>query len=255
MKALILCGGFARRLYPISDFVPKALLTLNGVPLVEYIISKLDGVKGMEKLYISTNLRFKNQFEYWLNLRKRAGLSSEFSLIVEPSTDESNKFGAVRGIAYDIEKGKINDDLLIIAGDNFFTFDLAEMVKKASKQRLPAIMVYDVKDKEKAKNFGVVAVSKDQTIKEFEEKPQKPKSTLISTGIYYLPKEYVGMVRKYIDETGKGDDIGEFIKWLANRAKVIAVKPKKGEWFDIGTLDGYRELFHKHNNIKHAPRA
>ncbi len=87
MKALILCGGFARRLEPIGEFIPKALLTLNGVPLIEYIMKDLENNGQIDEIIISTNRRFANQFEYWLKLKKGAGYRKEVRLVIEPSNN------------------------------------------------------------------------------------------------------------------------------------------------------------------------
>jgi len=254
MKALILCGGFARRLEPIGEFIPKALLTLNGVPLIEYIMKDLENNGQIDEIIISTNRRFANQFEYWLKLKKGAGYRKEVRLVIEPSTNEKNKFGAVKGIAYDIEKAGIKDDLIIIAGDNFFTFNLSGLINRFSKLDKPAIIAYNLGSKEKAKRFGVVRLAKDGTIKEFEEKPEKPKSTLISTGIYFMPVQYLGKVKEYTSSVENADDIGNFIKWLNAETRVRAIVPASGEWFDIGTLDGYREIFMKQNGLDKKKR-
>jgi len=250
MDALVLCGGFARRLEPIGEFIPKALLTLNGIPLADYIISDLDKIKEITSITISTNLKFADQFKYWIKLKKMAGLSKEVRLVIEPSTSNENKFGAVKGITYDIEKAHITDDLVVIAGDNFYTFELGKLIKNMSSGKIPAIIAYDIKTKESAKRFGVVSVGKEDIIKEFEEKPENPKSTFVSTGIYFFPKSVLRYFKGYLENAENTDNIGNFIKWLAKKQPVRAIKPNRGEWFDIGTIDGYREVFHKIKNQK-----
>ncbi len=100
----------------------------------------------------------------------------------------------------------------------------------------------------------MVRLAKDGTIKEFEEKPEKPKSTLISTGIYFMPVQYLGKVKEYTSSVENADDIGNFIKWLNAETRVRAIVPASGEWFDIGTLDGYREIFMKQNGLDKKKR-
>ena len=222
MEALILCGGFARRLEPIGEFIPKALLTLNGVPLLEYILKGLEKRKDISRIVISTNKKFANQFEYWLKLRQEAGLRKRVTLVIEPSTSNENKFGAVRGIAYDIKKARINNDLLIIAGDNFYTFNISELVKRMKKKDAPSIVAFDIKSK----------------------------TSLVSTGIYFIPKSRLQRFGEYIKQANNADDIGNFVSWLKDKEQVDAVGSRSGEWFDIGTIDGYRKIFMKHNNHK-----
>lgn len=249
MEAIILCGGFAKRLEPISEFIPKALLPVNGKPLIEHLLKQLEANGEVTRIIISTNQRFADQFAYWLELRKLAGLSKEVELVMEPTTSNETKFGAVRGIAYAIKKAGINEDLLVIAGDNFFTFDLNQILEDMKSKQGPSLLAYDVRSKESAKRFGVMELDGDGKIVSFEEKPESPKSTIVSTGIYYLPKAYVGKVEEYLNATGKGDDIGSFIRWLKDRSGAYAILPQSGEWFDIGTIDGYRAVF-KGSKIK-----
>jgi len=250
MEALVLCGGFAKRLEPIGEFIPKALLTLNGIPLADYIVSDLEREKDITSITISTNLKFADQFKYWLKLKKMAGLSKEVKLVIEPATSNENKFGAVKGIAYDIKKAHITDDLIVIAGDNFYTFELSKLIRSMLRGRMPAIVVYDVRSKESAKRFGVVKVGKGGVIKEFEEKPEKPHSTLVSTGIYFFPKSMLKYFDEYLESSQNTDNIGDFVKWLAEKQQVHAIIPSRGEWFDIGTIDGYREIFHRMKKLK-----
>lgn len=195
MDALVLCGGFATRLEPITFFIPKPLLPVGGRPIIDYIVDDMVDI-GVDSLIFSTNRKFADQFEYWINHRKAAKLEGgSIKLVVEPSVHNGEKFGAIKGINYTIDKAGINNDLLVVAGDNFYTFSLAELVSHFNKYRVPTVALYDVKSLEEAKKLGVVSVQGDKVVS-FEEKPEKPKSTLISTGIYIFPKEMLGKFRE-----------------------------------------------------------
>lgn len=244
MEVIVLCGGFATRLEPIGEFIPKALLTLNGRPLIDYITRDLEKIDSVNRIVISTNNRFHDQFDYWANLKKAAGFKKKLELITEPTTDNGNKFGAIKGIAYAIKEAKISEDFLVIFGDNFYTFDLNRLIKNFSKNKAPAIVAYDIESLESAKKFGVIKVERGR-VTEFDEKPENPSSSLVSTGIYFFPKEMAGSFQKYIDNGGKTDEMGYFLKWLVMNTELQAMVPARGEWFDIGTLSTYKELFHK----------
>jgi len=243
MDAIILCGGFATRLEPIGEFIPKALLTLNGRPLVDYIINGLERINKIDRIVISTNKKFADQFNYWMRLKQKSGFKKRLQLVVEPTTKNEKKFGAVKGIYYTIEKARIRGDLLVIAGDNFYTFNLGEVLSKLSAKHKPSMVLYDIKSLENAKRFGVVKVH-NGIITELEEKPERPSSSLISTGIYFYPKEMLGMFKKYIRYSENTDEPGRFVKWFISFNEMHAVVPKSGEWFDIGTLDGYKRIFY-----------
>ncbi len=246
MDAIILGGGFATRLEPIGEFIPKPLLTLNGKPLIDYIISDLEDVEAIDRVIISTNKRFEDQFNYWISLKKAAGFKKEIMLIAEPTMNDGEKFGAIKGIAYAIKEAKVNDDAIVVFGDNFYTFDLAaflEEINMFNKILKPGLLAYDIGSIESAKRFGVLVV-KDGKVFDVEEKPANPSSSLVMTGIYFFPKKAVGYFEKYISSGGKTDGMGFFIKWLITQTEVQAITPTKGEWFDIGTLDSYKQLFH-----------
>ena len=250
MEAIVLCGGFAKRLEPLGEFVPKALLTLNGRPLVDYIVSNLGKIEDVNRIIISTNQKFEDQFNYWIELKRNSGFKKKLELVVEPTQDNDSKLGAVKGMAYAKRKAKVNEDLLVILGDNFYTFNLRHILKGMQRHKEPSIVAYDIGSKEGASRFGVVKVDSKGIVEEFEEKPEKPKSSLVSTGIYFYPSASLGMLDEYVRSAGKADDIGHFIGWLSKKTQVRAIVPKSGEWFDIGTLDGYRQIFYSRMNGK-----
>jgi glucose-1-phosphate thymidylyltransferase len=242
MESLILCAGFAKRLEPITEFTPKPLLYVKDKPLLGHIIDAVDDLKIKRKV-ISVNKKFSSQFKYLLNLEK-AGGEKGIELVVEPSIDNAERYGAIGSINYAIRNAKIKDDLLIIAGDNYFEFDLLELKKHFEKKKKPIIALYDVKSIEDAKLFGVVSVDNESRIVSFTEKPEKPKSTLISTGIYIFPKGMLKKFHSYLKESGKHDEIGHFIEWLVKNEEVYGYIYKEGNWHDIGNLTIYRKLFY-----------
>lgn len=242
MDALILCGGFATRLEPITLFIPKPLLPIGGRPLLDNIIEDISKF-NIDRIVLSTNKKFADQFEYWIKHTKAMGVKISIELIVEPALDNDEKFGAIRGIRYAIEKARLNDDLLIIAGDNFYTFSLERLFEHFNKSKKPTICVYDVESAEKAKKFGVVKVE-GGIVKYFVEKPEAPESTLISTVIYTFPRESLKKFGEYLDAKQNPDAPGYFLQWYIKNEEVHAVV-YSGEWFDIGNIDTYQEVFNK----------
>lgn len=227
---MILCGGYAKRLWPVTFYRAKALLPIARKPILTYILRAIETVPEIDEIIISTNARFRSDFETWL---KKARPTKPVRLVVEPTMAEEEKFGAVRGIAHAIEAARIRDDLMIIAGDNLFDFDLNELVAFYRSRLKPVIAVYDVRSRERARLYGVVRLAPGGRVIEFLEKPDQPPSTLISTAIYVLPKACLGMFREYLATGGPADAPGWFLQWLVNRVDVHAW-PVRGHWFDIG---------------------
>jgi glucose-1-phosphate thymidylyltransferase len=125
---------------------------------------------------------------------------------------------------------------LIIAGDNLFEFSLKEFAESHKKHNKSAVALYDVKNKELAKLYGIVGVNKENKMIEFEEKPKEPKSTLASTGIYIYPPHILPMLQEFVKKYKNSDKAGNFLEWLHKKEHVYCYITKE-KWFDIGTLD------------------
>lgn len=240
MDALILCGGFATRLEPITLFVPKPLLPVGDRPILDHIMDSIAAL-GIERIVLSTNKKFGGQFRYWAENRMASGFKAKIEIVVEPTMHHGEKFGAIKGVAYTVESAKLKNDLLIIAGDNFFAFDLKRMVDHFEKSRKATIAAFDIKSTEGAKRFGVVQV-KDDVVIGFEEKPESPKSSLISTGIYLFPREMLKKFHEYVTDGNNPDAPGYFLQWLLGRDEIRGVI-YTGAWYDIGTVDTYKKVF------------
>lgn len=235
MYSIILAGGYGQRLMPISEFIPKALLPIRGKPLIDFIIEKLIKIEDLKKIYITTNKKFESNFNYYLKCLKKENVK----LIVERSESNKEKLGSIGGLINVIKKEKLNNDLLVICGDNIFSFDLKKFVEFSKKINKVCICVYKTTDKSILKNFGNVIV-KENKVKYFIEKPDSPKSYFISTGIYFFPKDSLKTILGY---DGNKDSMGFLIKYLCERSEVYCYLAK-GKWFDIGTIEFYRKAYY-----------
>ena len=227
MKVLIMAGGYATRLWPITKDNPKALLPLGDRYIIDYILEKTKEL-GLE-VYVSTNRFFAKYFEEWSR-------DKDVELLVEDTFREEEKLGTIGALQEAISRLGL-DDYLVIAGDNLFSFSLKDFLDKYNGKTL--IAVYDVGDFELAKRYGVVLLEGDRVI-DFEEKPVKPKSTLISTGVYIFPKDAMEMIPQYLEE-GNKDSPGYFIQWLLSKGIEIYAYKFDEYWYDIGSADSYLE--------------
>jgi len=225
MKIIILAGGYAKRLWPLTKDKSKALLKINGKCIIDYILEKVMELENPE-IIISTNERFADQFREWAK-------GKNIKIVVEKSQNEEEKLGAIKGIEYVIKQCNINEDCLIIAGDNIFEFSIKDFVSFSNSF---CIAVHDIKDYEKAKSFGVVEIDENNKITSFVEKPEKPESTLCATACYYVPKRFLGLFTEYLRKSDKKDSPGFFIEWLSEKEDIYAFK-FDSPWFDIGSYE------------------
>ena len=235
MKAIILAGGFAKRMWPITKTVPKMLLPIAGRPLLDHLFSKVEEVDAVDEIYISTNKRFASQFLAW---KQRYKPKKATDIVVENTVAEGHKLGAIKAICFVLEQKHITEDCLIVFGDNLFEFGLDDLIKFSEGN--PTIGIYDVKDRRKASLLGVVSVDNNAKIVDFEEKPLNPKSTLASAGAYFLPKSALKHFDEYLAAGNHPDTPGYFIKWLYKRITVKGFLIS-GKWYDIGDKEIYQE--------------
>jgi len=237
MKALILAGGFARRLAPLTDFVSKPLLPLGEKLVIDWVLDNLKTIP-IDEIVVSTNRYYEKQFRYWARCR-----DENIRLIIEPTRGEEEKFGAIAGIKYAMDiMGE--DEYIVVAGDNVFDFSMSEFYEFYKKIQGPVLAVYDVESIELAKRYGVVTVDEDMKIVNMQEKPDEPESTLISTACYMFPNGIKTMLDEYLSEKKNPDSPGYFLAWLANKRAVYAYS-FTGLWKDIGNLDEYKEVFNR----------
>jgi len=225
MKCLVLAGGFGTRLYPLTVYKAKALLEYKGKPLVTHIVDK---VPRNIDILVSCNRKFETDFYRW-----QENLGRQVEICVEDVWADDQKKGAVGSLHYWINSKRIVEDLLVIAGDNYFEFDLARFVA-AYNGKNALVAVYDIGDKTKASQFGVVQLDSNRIVK-FEEKPANPQSSLVATACYVLPPRIFPVLGEYC-QSGEKDNLGAFITYLVGRQEVYAW-PFTELWLDIGTAE------------------
>lgn len=235
MKALILAGGFARRLAPITDFIAKPLLPVGERLIIDWIVDKIREA-GIKEIIVSTNAYYEREFRYWMRCR-----DEDIELLIEPTRSEEEKFGAIAGIRYAMDSYG-EDEYLIVAGDNYFDLSLRDFLAFYRNKKAPVIAVYDVEDLKKATRYGVVSMDENGKITKFVEKPEKPESTLIATACYAFPDGIKSKLCEYLEDRNNPDSPGYFISWLVEHSTVYGY-PFTGTWLDIGNIDEYRRAF------------
>ncbi len=227
MKCIILAGGFATRLWPLTENKAKPLLHLKDRPLISHIVEKLP---QDTEIIISTNAVFEEEFKEWAEHFK----DKNIKIFVEDSAGDDMKKGALGATALVIETKGMDEDLMLIAGDNYFGFEMEKMLERFRDN--PLLAAYDIGDLEKAKKFGVV-VQKDGKAVEFQEKPEHPKSTLVSTGCLIFPAKNLKDIVHYAKENN--DDLGGVFEYMIKKGETIDVFRFDEPWVDIGSYEAY----------------
>ncbi len=237
MKAIILCAGYATRLYPLTLNKPKALLSIKGKPLLSYTLKKIDSLEEIEEVLIITNEKFYNDFLKWKNTLTS---SKKIKIINNNTNKEEERLGMVGDLAFVLEKERINEDVLLILGDNLFNFDLKELMNFFNKHKSSVLGVRDVKSLEESKKFGNVKI-KDEEIIFFEEKPKNPSSTFAVVGTYVLSKSVLENIKKTAKEYPPNKAAFLWIPNIMSFHKIYGFE-LKGLWYDIGDKETYDKV-------------
>ena len=254
MNALILAAGYATRLYPLTLKKAKPLLEVGGKPIVEWVLDNLEGVAELRTVFLVTNDKFAGDFQNWANAYQDRPASSELrrgwhppfkiKIINDGSKSDNDKLGAIGDINLVLTRENIStDDLLVIAGDNLFREPLGGFVKAAQATQA-TVAVHDIGDLEAMKKYGTVTIDSNGVITHFEEKPQKPKSTLAAVALYYYSRETLPLFTTYLAAGNNPDQPGLFLQWLYTRQPVNTYQIK-GQWLDIGS----KESLEKANGV------
>ena len=224
MKCLILASGFGTRLYPLTCNKAKALIEYKGKPLLTNIVGRVP--HGIDIL-VTTNRKFEMDFRRW-----QEGLDRKVEIGVEDVWSESEKKGALGSLAFWVERRNIKEDLLVLASDNYFEFDLSRFIATYNGENV-LVAVHDISDKSKASQFGVVRVDKGRII-ELEEKPASPKTSLVATACYILPPRLLAILFLYHHRNPEVDQLGHFIAYLVKQDRVDAYIFTE-VWLDIAS--------------------
>ena len=240
MKVLILAAGYATRLYPLTLTQPKPLLHVAGKPMIEYVLDNLAPIGDLTRIYVVTNAKFAQSFQKWADGYRATKSQLDFTIVDDHSTDDSNKLGAIGDLHFVLTQENVDDDLIVVAGDNLFSQKLEQFGKFCREKNAPVLGVYDVGSTEQVKKYSGINIDGQGKIVNFEEKPKNPTSTLTGIALYYYPKHTLPLIKQYIAEGNNPDQPGHLVQWMYQRTPFYTwIVP--GLWYDIGSKETLEE--------------
>ena len=236
MKCLILAAGYATRLYPLTENFPKPLLTVQGKPILDWLIDDIDTSGAIDTYVVISNHKFAQHFERWAMDKKQ-----NIVVVDDGTLTNETRLGAVKDIQYAIEKLSLDDDMLVIAGDNLLDFSLTRFIAYAQKKQASCIMRYYEADWNKLLKCGVVTIDSEDKILRMTEKSPEPQSHWCTPPFYYYTKADARLVEKGIAAGCGTDAPGSYIAWLSTQTPVYAMQ-MPGSRYDIGNLKSYESV-------------
>lgn len=243
MKCLILAAGYATRLYPLTENFPKPLLKVGEKTILDWLVDDIDGAGLVDEYVVVSNHKFAGHFEQWA-----AGKPQKITVVDDGTSTNETRLGAVCDIRFAVEKLGLDDDMLVVAGDNVLDFSLQKFVRYALSKKASCVMTYSEPDTARLHKSGVLELAQDDRILSMEEKPSEPKSHWVCPPFYFYAREDAALVPDAIASGCGTDAPGSFIAWLAARVPVYAMQ-MPGRRYDIGDLKSYEEVQRTYKGI------
>ena len=243
MKCLILAAGYATRLYPLTENFPKPLLEVQGKTILDHLIEDIDTAGAVDEYVVISNHKFAHHFEDWAKHK-----SQKITVVDDGTSTNETRLGAVRDVQFAIDTLGLDDDMLVIAGDNMLDFSLTRFVAYAQDKKTSCIMRYFEESEQKLHKCGVVLIDENDRILDMEEKPAEPKSHWCCPPFYFYTREDARLVKVGI-ESGCGVDApGSYIAWLSTQTVVHAME-MPGRRYDIGNLESYEKVQKEYGGV------
>ena len=243
MKCLILAAGYATRLYPLTENFPKPLLKVGDKTILDWLVDDIDTAGLVDEYVVISNHKYAHHFDTWTKTKEQ-----KITVVDDGTETNETRLGAVKDIQFTIEKLNLDDDMLVIAGDNVLDFSLTEFVRYAKNKNTSCIMRYYEADEKKLLKCGVVTIDENDKILNMTEKSPTPATHWCCPPFYYYTKEDSHLIQKGIDSGCGTDAPGSYIAWLAGETPVHAME-MPGSRYDIGNLASYEEVKKNYHGI------
>ena len=244
MKCLILAAGYATRLYPLTENFPKPLLGVRGKSILDHLLDDLDSTGKIDGYVVISNHKFARCFTDWAK-----GKTLPVTVLDDGTERNEERLGAVRDVALAIRDLSLDEDLLVVAGDNLLDFSLARFLDYAEKKRASCVLRYYEPSVERLKKCGVLDVDENDRILSMVEKPAEPKSHWCCPPFYRFTREDARRVSEGIAAGCGVDAPGSFIAWLSSVSPVYAME-MPGNRYDVGDLKSYEEVKKNYGGVR-----
>ena len=243
MKCLILAAGYATRLYPLTENFPKPLLEVRGKTILDWLIDDIDSLGEVNEYIVISNHKYAHHFERWAKGKKQ-----KITVVDDGTSSNETRLGAVKDIQFAIDLLDLDDEMLVIAGDNVLDFSLTKFICYAKEKCASCIMRYYEHDEKKLLKCGVVTVDAEDKVLNMTEKSPAPATHWCCPPFYYYTKEDAKLVQKGIDSGCGTDAPGSYIAWLCKQTSVYAME-MPGKRYDIGDLASYEKVKAEYNGF------
>ncbi len=243
MKCLILAAGYATRLYPLTENFPKPLLKVGEKTILDWLIDDIDTLGLADEYVVISNHKFAHHFDAWAKEKQQ-----KITVVDDGTESNETRLGAVKDIQFAVDALGLEDEMLVIAGDNVLDFSLTKFISYAKEKGTSCIMRYYEESEAKLKKCGVVTVDDSDAVLDMTEKPEQPASHWCCPPFYFYTRDDAKLVEQGIAAGCGTDAPGSYVAWLCKQTKVHAME-MPGSRYDIGNLESYEKVQKEYKGI------
>ena len=243
MKCLILAAGYATRLYPLTENYPKPLLQIGEKSILDWLLDDIHAGGHVEEYIVISNHKYAPQFLAWAEDHPLP-----IRVLDDGTVTNETRLGAVCDIQFAIEQLKLDDDLLIIAGDNVLDFSLTRFLDYALEKNSSCAMRYYEQDEKRLRKSGVAELGENGRLISLEEKPAQPKSHWCTPPFYFYKAEDTRRIAEAVADGCGTDAPGSLLAWICRHCVVYSME-MPGSRFDIGNLESYEAVKRSYRGI------
>ena len=243
MKCIVLAAGYATRLYPLTENFPKPLLKVGEKTILDWLLEDIHESGLVDAYIVISNHKFAPHFKAWADAH-----TLPITVVDDGTSTNEGRLGAVCDIQFAIEQLKLNDDLLVIAGDNVLDFSLVRFIRYAKEKNTSCTMRYYEADEKRLSKSGVSEIGEGDRLLSLEEKPAQPKSHWCTPPFYFYKAEDAGRIKDAISDGCGTDAPGSLVAWMCRHA-VLHSMEMPGSRYDIGNLESYRKVQETYRGI------
>ncbi|MBQ7656111.1 MAG: NTP transferase domain-containing protein [Clostridia bacterium] len=236
MKCVILAAGYATRLYPLTENFPKPLLKVGDKTILDWLLEDIDSARVVDQYIVISNHKFAGHFQAWADAH-----TLPITVVDDGTSTNETRLGAVCDIQFAIDRLGLDDDLLIIAGDNVLDFSLTHFLRYAREKNTSCTMRYYEADEKRLRKSGVSVIDENERLLELEEKPAEPKSPWCTPPFYFYKAEDARRIKEAIADGCGTDAPGSLVSWMCRHA-VLHSMEMPGKRYDIGSLETYENV-------------
>lgn len=243
MKCLILAAGYATRLYPLTENFPKPLLKVGEKTILDWLLDDIDTLGAVDEYIVISNHKFAHHFEEWA-----AAHTLPITVVDDGTSTNETRLGAVCDMQFAIDKLNLDDDLLVIAGDNVLDFSLTHFLRYADEKKTSCTMRYKEDDVKRLRKSGISEIGEDDVLLSLEEKPENPKSHWCTPPFYFYTREDARRIKEAIADGCGTDAPGSLVAWMCRHATLHSME-MPGSRYDIGNLESYEAVQKNYKGI------